>query len=61
MALGESTDVTASLSGTPARPDEDWYLLFGDRPRAVDVSVSGIPGRRSSSRPTTRPARGWRR
>jgi len=44
MALGESTDVTASLSGTPARPDEDWYLLFGDRPRAVDVSVSGIPG-----------------
>jgi hypothetical protein len=44
MALGESTDVTASLSSTPARADEDWYLLFGDRPRAVDVSVSGIPG-----------------
>jgi len=44
MALGESTDVTASLSSTPARADEDWYLLFGDHPRAVDVSVSGIPG-----------------
>ena len=44
MALGESTDVTASLSSTPAKPDEDWYLLFGDRPRAADVSVSGIPG-----------------
>ena len=44
MAIGESTDVTASLSSTPARPDEDWYLLFGDRPRTVDVTVSGIPG-----------------
>jgi hypothetical protein len=44
MAIGESTDVTASLSSTPAKPDEDWYLLFGDRPRAVDVTVSGIPG-----------------
>ena len=44
MAVGESTDVTASLSSTPARADEDWYLLFGDRPRAVDVTVSGIPG-----------------
>jgi hypothetical protein len=44
MALGESTDVTASLSSTPARADEDWYLLFGDHPRAVDVTVSGIPG-----------------
>jgi len=44
MALGESTDVTASLSSTPARADEDWYLLFGDRPRAVDVWVTGIPG-----------------
>ena len=32
MAVGESTDVTASLSSTPARADEDWYLLFGDRP-----------------------------
>ena len=44
MALGESADVTASLSSTPAKPDEDWYLLFGDRPRAAEVSVSGIPG-----------------
>ncbi|HZW89307.1 MAG TPA: ABC transporter substrate-binding protein [Myxococcaceae bacterium] len=44
MALGENTDVAASLSSTPAKPDEDWYLLFGDRPRAVDVTVSGIPG-----------------
>jgi len=44
MALAESADVTASLSSTPAKPDEDWYLLFGDRPRAADVSVSGIPG-----------------
>lgn len=44
MAIGESTDVAASLSSTPARPDEDWYLLFGDSPRAVDVTVSGIAG-----------------
>ena len=44
MAVGESTDVAASLSSTPARPDEDWYLLFGDSPRAVDVTVSGIAG-----------------
>ena len=44
MALGESTDVAASLSSTPARPDEDWYLLFGDVPRLADVTVSGIPG-----------------
>jgi len=44
MAIGESSDVAASLSSTPAKPDEDWYLLFGDRPRAADVTVSGIPG-----------------
>ena len=44
MALGESADVTASLSSTPARADEDWYLLFGDHPRAADVKVTGIPG-----------------
>ena len=44
MAIGENTDVAASLSSTPAKPDEDWYLLFGDRPRAADVTVSGIPG-----------------
>jgi hypothetical protein len=44
MALGENTDVAASLSSTPARPDEDWYLLFGDTPRLADVTVSGIPG-----------------
>ena len=44
MAIGESTDVSASLSSTPAKPDEDWYLLFSDRPRTVDATVSGIPG-----------------
>jgi hypothetical protein len=44
MPLGESVDVTASLASTPARADEDWYLLFGDRPRLADVTVSGIPG-----------------
>jgi hypothetical protein len=44
MAIGESTDVSASLSSTPAKPDEDWYLLFADRPRTVDATVSGIPG-----------------
>ncbi len=44
MPLGESTDVAASLSSTPARADEDWYLLFGERPRLVDATVSGIPG-----------------
>lgn len=44
MALGESTDVSASLTSTPARPDEDWYLLFADTPRLADVRVSGIPG-----------------
>jgi hypothetical protein len=44
MPLGESTVVTASLASTPARPDEDWYLLFGDTPRLADVTVSGIPG-----------------
>jgi len=44
MPIGESTDVAASLASTPARPDEDWYLLFGDTPRLADVVVSGIPG-----------------
>ncbi|MGZ6079283.1 MAG: ABC transporter substrate-binding protein [Myxococcaceae bacterium] len=44
MPIGESTDVAASLASTPARPDEDWYLLFGDAPRLADVVVSGIPG-----------------
>jgi hypothetical protein len=44
MALGESTIVTGALASTPARPDEDWYLLFGDTPRLADVTVSGIPG-----------------
>jgi len=44
MAVGENTDVVASLSSTPARADEDWYLLFGATPRLADVTVSGIPG-----------------
>ena len=44
MPIGESTDVAASLSSTPARPDEDWYLLFAEAPRLADVTVSGIPG-----------------
>jgi hypothetical protein len=44
MPLGESTIVTAALASTPARPDEDWYLLFGETPRLADVTVSGIPG-----------------
>lgn len=44
MPIGESTDVAASLSSTPARPDEDWYLLFAEAPRLVEVTVSGIPG-----------------
>jgi len=44
MPIGESTDVAASLSSTPARPDEDWYLLFAEAPRLAEVTVSGIPG-----------------
>jgi len=44
MPIGESTDVAASLSSTPARADEDWYLLFGEAPRGANVTVSGIPG-----------------
>ncbi len=44
MPIGESTDVAASLSSTPARPDEDWYLLFAEQPRVAEVTVSGIPG-----------------
>ncbi|MGZ6140499.1 MAG: ABC transporter substrate-binding protein, partial [Myxococcaceae bacterium] len=44
MPIGESTDVAASLASTPARPDEDWFVLFGDAPRLADVVVSGIPG-----------------
>ncbi|HSP19605.1 MAG TPA: ABC transporter substrate-binding protein, partial [Myxococcaceae bacterium] len=44
MPIGESTDVTASLASTPARPDEDWFLLFGEASRLADVVVSGIPG-----------------
>ncbi len=44
MAIGESTLVTGSLQSDPARPDEDWYLLFTDHPRVVDVRMSGIPG-----------------
>ncbi len=44
MAIGESTIVTGSLTADPAKPDEDWYLLFTDHPRLVDVTLSGIPG-----------------
>ncbi len=44
MAIGESTLVTGSLTADPAKPDEDWYLLFSDHPRLVDVTLSGIPG-----------------
>jgi hypothetical protein len=44
MAIGESTLVTGSLTADPAKPDEDWYLLFTDHPRLVDVTLSGIPG-----------------
>ena len=44
MPIGESTDVSANLASTPARPDEDWYLLFSEQPRLADVVVSGIPG-----------------
>ncbi len=44
MAIGESTVITGSLTSDPARPDEDWYLLFTDHPRVVDVGMTGIPG-----------------
>ncbi|MGO8968471.1 MAG: ABC transporter substrate-binding protein [Myxococcaceae bacterium] len=44
MAIGESTLVAGSLEADPARPDEDWYLLFTDHPRLVDIQMSGIPG-----------------
>ncbi|HXX31803.1 MAG TPA: ABC transporter substrate-binding protein, partial [Myxococcaceae bacterium] len=44
MPIGVSTVVEGSLGADPARPDEDWYLLFSDHPRTVDVRLSGIPG-----------------
>jgi hypothetical protein len=44
MAVGESTVVSGSLHADSARADEDWYLLFTDHPRTVDVQMSGIPG-----------------
>ena len=44
MAVGESTVVAGSLQADASRADEDWYLLFTDHPRTVDVRVSGIPG-----------------
>jgi hypothetical protein len=44
MAIGESTIVSGSLQADSARVDEDWYLLFTDHPRTVDVRVTGIPG-----------------
>jgi hypothetical protein len=47
MAVGESTIVSGSLQADATHPDEDWYLLFGDHPRTVDVRMSGIPGTQS--------------
>jgi len=44
MPIGDSTVIEGSLRADPAHPDEDWYLLFTDRPRTVDVRLSGIPG-----------------
>jgi hypothetical protein len=44
MAVGESTIVSGSLQSDATRTDEDWYLLFTDHPRTVDVRMSGIPG-----------------
>jgi hypothetical protein len=44
MAVGESTIVSGSLQADSARADEDWYLLFTDHPRTVDVRMTGIPG-----------------
>lgn len=44
MAVGESTLVSGSLQAEAARADEDWYLLFTDHPRSVDVRLTGIPG-----------------
>jgi hypothetical protein len=44
MAVGESTIVSASLQADASRADEDWYLLFTDRPRTVDIRATGIPG-----------------
>ena len=44
MPIGDSTVVEGSLRADPARPDEDWYLLFADHPRVVDVRLSAIPG-----------------
>jgi hypothetical protein len=44
MAVGESTVVSGSLQSDATRTDEDWYLLFSDHPRTVDVRMSGIPG-----------------
>jgi hypothetical protein len=44
MAIGESTLVSGSLQADAARVDEDWYLLFTNHPRTVDVRVTGIPG-----------------
>lgn len=44
MAVGESTVVSGSLQADASRADEDWYLLFTDHPRTVDVRMGGIPG-----------------
>jgi len=44
MAVGESTIVSGSLQADASHADEDWYLLFTDHPRTVDVRMSGIPG-----------------
>jgi hypothetical protein len=47
MAVGESTVISGSLQADAARTDEDWYLLFTEHPRTVDVRLSGIPGTQS--------------
>jgi hypothetical protein len=44
MAVGESTLVSGSLQADSTRADEDWYLLFTDHPRSVDIRLTGIPG-----------------
>jgi hypothetical protein len=44
MAVGDSTIVSGSLQADSARADEDWYLLFTNHPRTVDIQMSGIPG-----------------
>jgi hypothetical protein len=44
QVLTDSSVVAAGLSADPSKPDEDWYLLAPAAPKAVDLTVSGIPG-----------------